>query len=133
MLAEQSRAVVSSFVVCGHHREPAATPLVTKCHDSFNAVKLELVQSRPGWHSGPLVSGRVTGASLACGDEAGGGVELQLARPSGGEGSDFGALGQKQRDEGDGSLLVSVLADSRATVCVLVPAPCLDSCCRVAL
>lgn len=86
------------------------------------------MQSRPGWHSGPLISGHVV-----CGDEAGGGVELQLARPGGGEGSELGALGQKQTDEGDGSLLISVLADSRATVCVLVPASCLDSCCRVAL
>lgn len=117
---EQSRAVVASLVVCGHHRWPVATPLVTKCHDSFDVVKLELVQIRPGWLSGPLVSGHVTRVRVVCGDEAGGGVELQLARPGGGEGSEFGALGQKETDEGDESLLVSVLADSRATVCVLV-------------
>lgn len=91
---EQSRAVVASLVVaslvvCRHHRWPVATPLVTKCHDSFNGVKLELVQSRPGWHSGPLVSSHVTRVRVVCGDEAGGGEELQLARPGGGEGSEF--------------------------------------------
>lgn len=81
----------------------------------------------------PLFSGHVTRVRVVCGDEAGGGEELQLARPGGGESSESGALSQTQADKGDESLLISVLADSRASVCVLVPASCLDSCCRVAL